>query len=148
MKIAIQIVLLLMFSTYSFAQSDSISLDEMKQDIIKTNKFYQENQLDLKGYDFSNAGLNKELHAAAISKKKSNNKASTGSLLIGLGLATILVSATYNSDDIYDEAYIASSGVLLGTIVSLASIPFFTSAGKHKRESKKHIKIAREMYGG
>jgi hypothetical protein len=147
MKNVILMLMLFMSSTYSFAQSDSIDLDEMKQDIIKANKFYKENQLDLKGYDFSNDGLNKELHAAAISRKKSNKLAATGGILIGLGLATIIASADANSDNIYGVYNEIQYGGL-GIIVALGSIPAFIIAGKHARESKKHIKIAREMYGG
>jgi len=147
MKKAIQIVMLLMSSTYFFAQSDSISLAEMKQDIIKTNKFYKANHLDLQGYDFSNDGLNKELHAAAISKRKSNKLAATGGILIGLGLATIIASADANSDNSYGVLNEIQYGGL-GIIVALGSIPAFIIAGKHARKSKEHIKIAREMYGG
>ena len=147
MKNAIQMLTLLMTSTYSFAQSDPIRLDKMKQDIIKTNKFYLDNQLDLQGYDFSNAGLNKELYAAAKSRKKSNKLAATGGILIGLGLATIIASADANSDNIYGIYNEIQYGGL-GIIVAMGSIPAFIIAGKHARESKKHIKIAREMYGG
>ncbi len=145
MKKAIQILMLLMSSIHSYAQSDSISLDEMKDDILRTNQFYKANQLDLQGYDFSNAGLNKELYAAAKSRKKSNKLAATGGILIGLGLATIIASADANSDNsygIYNEIQYGG----LGIIVAMGSIPAFIIAGKHARESKKHIKIARKMY--
>ena len=140
-------LMLLMTSTYSFAQSDPIRLDKMKQDIIKTNKFYLDNQLDLQGYDFSNDGLNKELNAAVTSMKKSSKKASVGGIFIGIGLATVLATAAYNSEH-RDEINFGYSGILFGTAVGMLSIPFFISAGKHNREAKKHIMIAREMYGG
>ena len=136
-----------MYDMHSFAQSDSIPLDEMKILILKTNKLYVANQLDLRGYDFSNNGLNQELYAAALSKKKSNQNASTGGILIVLGLATMITSSALAVKDLSETS--AYEGMfLLGAGVTIASIPLFISSGNHKKEAEKHIKIAREMYGG
>ena len=135
-----------MYVMHSIAQSDSIPLDEMKLEIIKTNKFYVANQLDLQGYDFSNTRLNQELYAASLSKKKSNQNGSTGGILIGLGLATIITAGVVASNNLYDDS--AEGLFLLGTAVTLASIPLFVSSGKHKKDAEKHVNIAREMYGG
>jgi len=148
MKNVILILILQMYAMHSYAQSDSIPLDEMKLEILKTNKLYMANQLDLRGYDFSNTGLNQELYAAALSKRKSIKSASTGGILIVLGLATMITSGAVAANNLLEESDTFAAGFLLGTAVGLASIPLFISSGKHKKDAEKHIKIAREMYGG
>ena len=86
MKSGLILLLTLISSGMLTAQTDTVTFEEKQVEILKCHYWYLQNQLDLQGYDNSNAALNEELYLAAHYKNKSKQMSTTSGIVFGVGV--------------------------------------------------------------